>query len=108
MPSQLDQLKEYTIVVSDTGDVDAIKRLKPQDATTNPSLIYKVRHFADGTATESCVPRMLSHRLAVPQFGAGCWYETVQASFGRSCEILQGRSRPRHGKKAQDFLVNTP
>ena len=43
MSSQLDQLKEYTIVVSDTGDVDTIKRLKPQDATTNPSLIYKVR-----------------------------------------------------------------
>ena len=29
------------IVVADTGDVCAIKRLKPQDATTNPSLIYK-------------------------------------------------------------------
>ena len=43
MTSQLDQLKEFTIVVSDTGDVEAIKRLKPQDATTNPSLIYKVR-----------------------------------------------------------------
>ena len=41
MTSQLEQLKRYTIVVSDTGDVDAVKRLKPQDATTNPSLIYK-------------------------------------------------------------------
>mmetsp|Transcript_44414 Transcript_44414/g.65912 ORF Transcript_44414/g.65912 Transcript_44414/m.65912 type:complete len:313 (-) Transcript_44414:202-1140(-) len=41
MPSQFDQLKEHTIVVADTGDVDAINRLKPQDATTNPSLIYK-------------------------------------------------------------------
>ena len=41
MTSQLDQLKEHTIVVCDTGDVDAIKRIKPQDATTNPSLIYK-------------------------------------------------------------------
>ena len=39
--SQFDQLKEHTIVVADTGDVDAIKRLQPQDATTNPSLIYK-------------------------------------------------------------------
>ena len=41
MTTQLDQLKEHTIVVADTGDVDAIGRLKPQDATTNPSLIYK-------------------------------------------------------------------
>ena len=40
-PNQIEQLKEHTIVVADTGDVDAIKRLKPQDATTNPSLIFK-------------------------------------------------------------------
>lgn len=39
--NQLEQLKNYTIVVADTGDVDAIKRLKPHDATTNPSLIFK-------------------------------------------------------------------
>lgn len=41
MSNQYEQLKEHTIVVADTGDVEAIKRLKPQDATTNPSLIYK-------------------------------------------------------------------
>lgn len=41
MSNQYEQLKEYTIVVADTGDVEAIKRVKPQDATTNPSLIYK-------------------------------------------------------------------
>ena len=41
MPNQYEQLKEHTIVVADTGEVDAIKRLKPQDATTNPSLIFK-------------------------------------------------------------------
>lgn len=39
--SQLEELKKHTIVVSDTGDIDAVKRLKPQDATTNPSLLYK-------------------------------------------------------------------
>lgn len=42
MPSQLAQLRKHTIVVSDTGDLEAIKRLMPEDATTNPSLIYKV------------------------------------------------------------------
>jgi transaldolase len=41
MASQFEQLKQYTIVVADTGDVDAISRVKPQDATTNPSLIFK-------------------------------------------------------------------
>ncbi len=39
--SQLDQLKEFTTVVADTGDFESIKEFKPQDATTNPSLIYK-------------------------------------------------------------------
>ncbi|OWJ97474.1 transaldolase [Pseudomonas sp. A46] len=41
MTSKLDQLKQYTTVVADTGDVDAIARLKPVDATTNPSLLLK-------------------------------------------------------------------
>ena len=41
MSNQAEQLKDLTVVVADTGDVDAIKRLKPQDATTNPSLIFK-------------------------------------------------------------------
>jgi len=36
----LDSLKKYTVVVADTGDIDAIRRLKPQDATTNPSLLF--------------------------------------------------------------------
>ncbi|MFZ6048861.1 transaldolase [Pseudomonas sp. CR3202] len=41
MTSKLDQLKQYTTVVADTGDLDAIARLKPVDATTNPSLLLK-------------------------------------------------------------------
>ena len=36
----LESLKKYTTVVADTGDIEAIARHKPQDATTNPSLIY--------------------------------------------------------------------
>lgn len=39
--SQLDQLKEMTTIVADTGEIDEIKKYKPTDATTNPSLIYK-------------------------------------------------------------------
>ena len=37
----LDQLKEYTTVVADTGEVTSIQKFHPQDATTNPSLILK-------------------------------------------------------------------
>ena len=39
MASQLDSLKKYSLVVADTGDIDAVARWKPQDATTNPSLL---------------------------------------------------------------------
>ncbi|MEE9412672.1 MAG: transaldolase family protein, partial [Methylococcales bacterium] len=35
----LEQLREMTVVVADTGDIQAIEKFKPQDATTNPSLI---------------------------------------------------------------------
>jgi transaldolase len=37
--SQLDSLKQHSLVVADTGDIDAVARWKPQDATTNPSLL---------------------------------------------------------------------
>ncbi|KAG0164260.1 hypothetical protein DFQ28_010407 [Apophysomyces sp. BC1034] len=41
MATALDQLKQYTSVVADTGDFQQLARYKPQDATTNPSLILK-------------------------------------------------------------------
>lgn len=41
MQNQLDQLKNMTKVVADTGDIEAIRRYRPVDATTNPSLILK-------------------------------------------------------------------
>ena len=41
MSSKLEQLKAMTDVVADTGDIEAIKRFHPQDATTNPSLLLK-------------------------------------------------------------------
>jgi transaldolase len=37
----LESLKKYSVIVADTGDIDAIARLRPQDATTNPSLLYQ-------------------------------------------------------------------
>src|ERR1035437_6864327 len=38
----LDSLKKQTIIVADTGDIDVIAKLRPQDSTTNPSLLLKV------------------------------------------------------------------
>ncbi len=39
--TSLEQLQQYTAIVADTGDIDAIKKFKPLDATTNPSLLLK-------------------------------------------------------------------
>ncbi|WP_111643256.1 transaldolase [Marinimicrobium alkaliphilum] len=41
MTSKLQQLKQLTDVVADTGDIEAIRKYQPMDATTNPSLLYK-------------------------------------------------------------------
>lgn len=41
MTSQLEQLKQFTTVVADTGDIESIQNFKPEDATTNPSLLFK-------------------------------------------------------------------
>ncbi len=50
MTSKLDQLKAMTLVVADTGDIEAIRRFAPEDATTNPSLLLKAAalpHYRD-------------------------------------------------------------
>nr|WP_176024831.1 transaldolase [Brucella pseudintermedia] len=41
MMSKLDQLREITTIVADTGDIEAVARLKPVDCTTNPSIVLK-------------------------------------------------------------------
>ncbi|MDO8412764.1 MAG: transaldolase family protein, partial [Gallionellaceae bacterium] len=41
MANLLEQLKSMTTIVADTGDIEAIRRHHPQDATTNPSLLFK-------------------------------------------------------------------
>jgi len=41
MANELEQLKKFTDIVADTGDIDEIKKTKPTDATTNPSLLLK-------------------------------------------------------------------
>lgn len=56
----LNGLREHSLVVADTGDLDAIKRYQPQDATTNPSLILKAfelpryQEMIDRVLAESC------------------------------------------------------
>jgi transaldolase len=45
--NQLDQLKQFTVVVADTGDFATLKQFAPRDATTNPSLIFKAAQMPE-------------------------------------------------------------
>jgi transaldolase len=45
--TQLDQLKQFTVVVADTGDFASLKQFAPRDATTNPSLILKAAQMPE-------------------------------------------------------------
>ncbi|EOY1007475.1 transaldolase [Pseudomonas aeruginosa] len=72
MTSKLEQLKQYTTVVADTGDFDAIARLKPVDATTNPSLLLKAaalpryaEHLQQATAGSGGDAGLACDRFAV-------------------------------------------
>jgi len=46
MSNQLESLKQHSVIVADTGDIEAIAQWRPQDATTNPSLIFKAAQDA--------------------------------------------------------------
>ncbi|MBW7848050.1 MAG: transaldolase [Bacteroidales bacterium] len=70
MKNTLEQLKEYTRVVADTGDFESIERYKPVDATTNPSLIFasatdeKYSHLVEEAIQYARKPaHSLQHRI---------------------------------------------
>jgi transaldolase len=85
--SQLDQLKKFTKVVADTADFESMKEFKPQDATTNPSLVYaatqkkEYSHLLDEVLTDRKKSGLSGHE----QIEDICDHLLVQ--FG--CDILQ-------------------
>ena len=77
--NRLDALKSWTTVVADTGDIDEIARLKPTEATTNPSLILKASATARGRTILEAARRIdESPRLRI---------DRVVTAFGKA--ILQ-------------------
>src|SRR5215472_1865257 len=83
----LESLKQYTTVVADTGDIEAIHRHRPQDATTNPSLLYHAaqmpayRHLVE-EAAEQASDLGGSHEQMAEEF-----IDQLFVLFG--CEILK-------------------
>jgi len=76
MTSLLDQLREMTVVVADTGDIGAIKKLKPVDCTTNPSLLLKAASM-EGLAL------IMDEAVAWGRSQGGADEDTVQAVADR-------------------------
>jgi len=85
--SLLDSLKKYTIVVADTGDIEAIGKAKPQDATTNPSLLFKA---AQQPQYKHLVEEALSYAAKQPGDQTAqtmAFMDKLFVNFG--CEILK-------------------
>lgn len=76
--NQLDQLKQFTTVVADTGDFQLMKQYTPQDATTNPSLILK--------AVQKAEYRPLLDQAVRDNEGRDAVMDALLIGFG--CEIL--------------------
>lgn len=93
MTSKLDQLKQYTTVVADTGDLDAIARLKPVDATTNPSLLLKAAAMPRySELLDSAVAGAGSDLgLACDRFGVAVGQEILKVIPGRISTEVDAR-----------------
>ena len=90
--NSLDQLKQHTVVVADTGDIDSIAQHKPQDATTNPSLLYKAAQmpqYAD--LIDEAIATATSRHLK-PGKLVNAVIDRLSVNFGRKIlEIVPGR-----------------
>lgn len=83
----LESLKRYTTVVADTGDFEAIAEYQPQDATTNPSLLYQA---AQKPQYEHLIDDALHYAMRLPADQAArteAFMDRLLINFG--CEILK-------------------
>jgi transaldolase len=83
----LESLKRYTTVVADTGDIEAIARHRPQDATTNPSLLYHAAQMPDYRHLVEEAVHVVSERLCSHEEMAEDFIDRLFVLFG--CEILK-------------------
>ncbi|MGC9198758.1 MAG: transaldolase [Acidobacteriaceae bacterium] len=95
MANLLDQLKSFTTVVADSGDINSIKQFKPTDSTTNPSLIAaaaampEYQGIVDQVLQEA---REKAGEKASDKEVAATAFKTLAVAFGRKIlEIVPGR-----------------
>ena len=95
MPTILEQLRQMTVVVADTGDIESIEQFKPRDSTTNPSLIAAAaemphyKEIVDGTLIQA---RKELGDEADPKKVAARAFDELAVAFGkRILKIVPGR-----------------
>jgi transaldolase len=95
MASLLEQLRAYTTVVSDTGDFNAIKQFRPQDATTNPSLIAAASEMPGyASVVDDVLKQVRKDAGSGPSDKevAARAFRPLEVAFGRKIlEIIPGR-----------------
>ena len=96
MPQNLlDQLRQFTVVVADTGDIEAIARFRPQDSTTNPSLITAAAqqpHYQSIVDGVLIAARYELGKNAQAQAVANLAFQRLAIAFGKKIlDIVPGR-----------------
>ena len=95
MPNLLEQLRKFTVVVADTGDMEAMEKFHPQDATTNPSLITAAAQMPQYQPIVDGVLKDARNELgegATDQAVANLAFKRLAVAFGKKIlAIIPGR-----------------
>jgi transaldolase len=106
--NQLESLRQHSLVVADSGDIEAVARWKPQDATTNPSLLLtsaqdpRFRHLVDSALGEMRGPARADTAAAMDALFVQFGREILKHVAGRvSTEVDARLSFDREGSVAR-------
>ncbi|KAF7727866.1 sedoheptulose-7-phosphate:D-glyceraldehyde-3- phosphate transaldolase [Apophysomyces ossiformis] len=90
--SVLDQIKQFTTIVADTGDIETIAQYKPQDATTNPSLILAASQKSQYAPLIEDAIQYAKSKQGSPEEKAEWAVDRLLVNFGREIlKIVPGR-----------------
>jgi transaldolase len=90
--SILESLKKYTVVVADTGDIQAIARVKPQDATTNPSLLFSAAQRSEYQHLVQAALEHASKQKGDEHTQTQAFMDKLFVSFGQEIlKVIPGR-----------------
>lgn len=90
--NKLEQLRNMTTVVADTGDIDSIKQYKPTDATTNPSLLYKAAQLPQYQSLVKSAIKYAKSQSSISELNIEDILDKIAVNFGvEILKIIPGR-----------------